>query len=291
MQIEAITLDEWYPLALEGDLVPEQDYRTQLLGTEIIYRLDKQGNPAVRVAADGRTCPVARRYRTYWTSLGRPDGKFFDIPEFAEPDRRVIGLGSMRIHVAGLRAVENFLDMAHFPFVHGGLLGEVPHTQVRPYQVKHDAQSGDLYALDCAFYQPMAAASASGGIDAQYVYRVMRPLAAMLYKTCAADPQRRDVICLFTQPLDDEWCVAHLVLACIDDQHSDSELRLFQQTIVGQDVTILNNHWPRKLPLDPRFEVPGRADAMSSAYRRWLADKGVVYGTYRAVAPASEVAA
>ncbi|KGW18028.1 hypothetical protein [Burkholderia pseudomallei] len=291
MQIEAIMFDEWYPIALEGDLVLGQDYRTQLLGTEIICCLDQQGNPAVRVAGDGRPCPVERRYQTHWTSLGQPGDALFDIPEFAEPDRRTVGLGSMRIHVAGLRVVENFLDMAHFPFVHGGLLGQVPHTQVRPYRVKRDAQSGDLYALDCAFYQPMAAASAGGGIDAQYVYRVMRPLSAMLYKTCATNPRRRDIICLFAQPLNEEWCIAHFVLACIDDAHSDSELRLFQQTIIGQDVTILNNHWPRKLPLDPRFEVPGQADAMSSAYRRWLADKRIVYGTYRTVLRASEVAA
>jgi phenylpropionate dioxygenase-like ring-hydroxylating dioxygenase large terminal subunit len=66
---------------------------------------------------------------------------------------------------------------------------------------------------------------------------------------------------------------------------------LFQQTIVGQDVTILNNHWPRTLPLDPKFEVPARADAMSGAYRRWLREKGVRYGTYRPVARQGGVAA
>jgi hypothetical protein len=33
------------------------------------------------------------------------------------------------------------------------------------------------------------------------------------------------------------------------------------------------------LPLEPRAEIPTRADASSVAYRRWLKEKGIVYGT------------
>ncbi|MCY1446914.1 putative methylxanthine N7-demethylase NdmC [compost metagenome] len=71
------------------------------------------------------------------------------------------------------------------------------------------------------------------------------------------------------------------MLVYIDETTSDRDLRLFQQNIFGQDLMILTNHVPRTLPLDPKFEVPTRADAMSAAYRRWLREKGVVYGTYR----------
>ena len=31
--------------------------------------------------------------------------------------------------------MENFLDMAHFPYVHSGYLGIEPHTEVRDYDV------------------------------------------------------------------------------------------------------------------------------------------------------------
>ena len=58
-------------------------------------------------------------------------------------------------------------------------------------------------------------------------------------------------------------------------------LRLFQQTIFGQDLMLLSNEIPKKMPLDSRFEIPVRADAMSMAYRRWLDQRGVRYGTYR----------
>ncbi|WP_274642737.1 aromatic ring-hydroxylating oxygenase subunit alpha [Pseudomonas serbica] len=283
MEIEAAVWNEWYPVAVEADLKNGSQYRTRVLGCEIEYGRDADGVFSARLAdGSGTSCRTQTCYHTHWISLGQPDKGFFALPEFNESDRRVLGLGSMQIHASGLRVVENFLDMAHFPYVHGGLLGEVPHTDVKPYQVVLDKENDEIFANDCSFYQPMAGAAATGGIDAQYIYRVVRPLASILYKTSVSDSTRRDVICLFTQPLSEDWCVAHLLLACIDDVHTDSELRLFQQTIVGQDLMILSNHLPRTLPLDPKFEVPTRADAMSAAYRRWLSDKGVVYGTYRA---------
>jgi len=283
MKIEAAVWNEWYPVAVVTDLKDGFRHRTRILGCEIEYGCDADGVFSARLADESETpCHTQTRYHTHWVSLGEPGDSFFTLPEFDEADRRVLGLGSMQIHASGLRVVENFLDMAHFPYVHGGLLGEVPHTDVKPYRVVLDKESDEIFANDCSFYQPMAGAAATGGIDAQYTYRVVRPLASILYKTSVSDPARRDVICLFAQPLSEDWCVAHLLLACIDDVHTDSELRLFQQTIVGQDLMILSNHLPRTLPLDPKFEVPTRADAMSAAYRRWLCDKGVVYGTYRA---------
>ena len=53
----------------------------------------------------------------------------------------------------------------------------------------------------------------------------------------------------------------------------------FQQLIFLQDRIILENQRPVLLPLEPRAEIPTRADGSSVAYRRWLKEKGVVYGT------------
>jgi phenylpropionate dioxygenase-like ring-hydroxylating dioxygenase large terminal subunit len=53
----------------------------------------------------------------------------------------------------------------------------------------------------------------------------------------------------------------------------------FQQMIFMQDRIILENQRPILLPMEPRSEIPTRADATSVAYRRWLKEKGVRYGT------------
>jgi phenylpropionate dioxygenase-like ring-hydroxylating dioxygenase large terminal subunit len=64
----------------------------------------------------------------------------------------------------------------------------------------------------------------------------------------------------------------------LDDEHEDKEIRNFQQSIFGQDKPILENQYPKRLPLDPRAETPIRADKSAVAYRRWLSRKGITYG-------------
>jgi phenylpropionate dioxygenase-like ring-hydroxylating dioxygenase large terminal subunit len=87
-----------------------------------------------------------------------------------------------------------------------------------------------------------------------------------------------DVIAIFCQPTSEETIRAHLMLSMIDEVNTLAGMRRFQQTIFGQDKPILENQYPKKLPLDPRAETPIRADKSAIAYRRWLSNKGVNYG-------------
>jgi phenylpropionate dioxygenase-like ring-hydroxylating dioxygenase large terminal subunit len=116
------------------------------------------------------------------------------------------------------------------------------------------------------------------------MYRVASPFVTLLYKTCPNAANRWDVICLFVQPLDPGRCRAHPVMFLLDDVSRLADLIQFQQLIFLQDRIILENQRPTLLPLEPRAEIPTRADATSIAYRRWLKEKGVTYGTTIAVA-------
>jgi phenylpropionate dioxygenase-like ring-hydroxylating dioxygenase large terminal subunit len=279
MSADEMLWRDWHPVAIAADMAAGRVYETTVLGVPIRYLREATGYRASRVDGSG-PCRIAERYATAWVSLSDAPRDFFAVPEFDEPDRRVVSAGSIRVHVSGLRAIENFLDMGHFPYVHPGYLGAEPHTEVLPYTVEVDAVHNEILATNCRFVQPRASAIAANPIEVSYTYRVARPYVAMLYKTCVPEPERRDVICLFVQPLSEEWCIAHTVMLYIDHVNSDEELRRFQQTIFGQDLMILINQVPKRMPLEVRHEVPVRADAMSSAYRRWLRDNRIVYGTY-----------
>ncbi len=87
------------------------------------------------------------------------------------------------------------------------------------------------------------------------------------------------MICLFVQPMEEDYCRVHPVMFLVDDSTSDATLVQFQQLIFLQDRIILENQRPRLLPLEPRAEIPTRADISSVAYRRWLKEKGLNYGT------------
>ena len=273
---EQASLDQWYCLEALQDIA--ETGRTRLLGEDLVIQRERDGALAVTVKSSGRPLPTRQSYGCLWTSLGNPSIDLPAIPEAFESDRRVVICGAVTVNTSGLRIVENFLDMAHFPFVHTDILGAEPHTEVLQYKTEIRRDVDEVWATECRFYQPQAAVSASTGITTEYMYRVASPFVTLLYKTCPNAANRWDVICLFVQPLDPGRCRAHPVMFLLDDVSRLADLIQFQQLIFLQDRIILENQRPVLLPLDPGREIPTRADASSIAYRRWLKEKGVRYG-------------
>jgi phenylpropionate dioxygenase-like ring-hydroxylating dioxygenase large terminal subunit len=275
---EKAARDQWYCVEALQDIAVGRA-AGRLLGVELSIAREAGGDIVVKVAGDDKSLPTRQRHGYLWTTLGTPASDLPAIPEADETDRRVIVCGAISVKASGLRIVENFLDMAHFPFVHTDILGVEPHTEVTQYTTEIRRDVDEVWATNCQFFQPQAALSATGGIVTQYMYRVANPFATILYKTCPNAANRWDVICLFVQPLDPDRCRAHPVMFLIDDTSPLTELIRFQQLIFLQDRIILENQRPTLLPLEPRAEIPTRADATSIAYRRWLKEKGVIYGT------------
>jgi len=276
---EKAALDHWYCMGAATSITaaPKQD---RLLGRDLTLHRDTDGKVIVtEIGGDGTAFPVRERYDLVWITLGEPEREVVDIPEGEENDRRKVLCGTVAVKASGLRIIENFLDMAHFPFVHTDILGAEPNTEVLHYTTEIRRDVDEVWATNCQFFQPKAAVSAEGGIMTQYMYRVSTPFVTLLYKTCPNSTNRWDVICLFVQPLDPDRCRVHPIMFLLDDEASLTTLVHFQQLIFLQDRIILENQRPRLLPLEPRSEIPTRADASSVAYRRWLKEKGVTYGT------------
>lgn len=267
--------DEWYPVALMSQLGKGAS-KTVLMGEPVTVSL-AEGGAAVQTG-EGRALPVVVRFGHVWTSLGAPTKDLFTIPEADQPGRRLVDVGVVRVRCSPLRAVENFLDIAHFPFVHTDILGAEPHTEVQNYKVEITEDTDEVWATKISFYQPQAAKSAAGGINTEYKYRVAAPTATVLYKTCPPRPGEWDVIALFVQPLAEDLCDVWPWMALFDDVTPMTDLIHFQQTIFLQDRSILENQIPRLLPLDPGMEIPTRADLTSVAYRRWLKKHHFTYG-------------
>ena len=271
---DPVVRDQWHALAAIDEI--GADVSTRLLGLPIGYGLGADGSARAWRTDDRSPIPARAAYGYLWASIGDPPDEVFDVPETREPDRRTLNAGTLGLAVSAPRAVENFLDIAHFPYVHRGVLGDEPHTEVAEYDVVD--RDGEIWALGCRFHQPRAAAASTAEADVAYQYRVPHPYCAMLYKSAPDHPDRLDAIGIFTHPLDDERIRAHLFLCVLDDVNADNVIRRFQQTILAQDMPILENQHPKRLPLDPRAETPVRCDKTAIAYRRWLRDLGVTYG-------------
>lgn len=231
--------------------------------------------------ACARSYRAEERYGLIWVCLGEPRGAILPFPEYDNPGLRKVLCGPYEVATGGPRIVENFLDMAHFPFVHAGILGEEPRNEVCDYKVgPYDDGAGGtgVLATECFFWQPQTNSLAHGGTMVEYTYRVVRPLTAILTKIPEHQSGFHEAISLHVQPVAEETSLVWIVLAMTSFEQSEDELRGFQDRIFLQDKPIVENQVPKKLPLEQGAELPIRSDRMSLAYRAWLRERGLRYG-------------
>ena len=203
-----------------------------------------------------------------------------EIPAFAaglDAGLRQVHCGPYEVATSAPRVVENFLDMAHFGFVHEGYLGARDATALADYAVTETAQGP--VATGCRAWQPRSHAQAASGADVSYSYAVVAPYCAVLTKIPdAQSTPHRESIALWVCPISPESSRVWFSLAVTDFSIAAQSLRDFQDTIFMQDKPILESQSPARLPLDPRAELHTAADKMSAAYRRYLRGIGLTYG-------------
>ena len=274
-------LNDWLTVGSErlvAQATASQPLTVRLLGANLTIWRDADGAP--RCQLEGQPLAIQVCYGYLWVCpSGTPARPLFAFPEYSQNARRIVDCCGIGVAVSGLRVIENFLDMAHFPFVHTDYLGKVPHTEVADYKVQVEPGTGEIWATDCRFWQPRSSAAHTTGSDVLYKYRVMQPFSAMLYKSSHRAGEL-DAIGLFVQPVDEEHVIAHTLLAYYDDVSTDGQLIAFQQTIFGQDKPILENHMLKRMPLEGRVETPTRGDTTSVTYRRWLRERGMRFGVH-----------
>lgn len=222
------------------------------------------------------TRPLRAAHGLLWTTLGAaPEAARLPAAPGPLPARAVV-CGPYDVATSAPRVVENFLDTAHFAFVHDGWLGHADHAEVPRYDVVLDAD-GAPGVPHYRARQPQARAGSAGGASVDYRYQVLSPCSALLVKQ-ADDPQApQEAYALWVAPLEPERCRVWFTLFTGDTVTPDDALRAFQHTIFTQDQPVLESQRPRCLPLSGG-EVHGAADRLSAAYRRYLQAQGIRYG-------------
>jgi phenylpropionate dioxygenase-like ring-hydroxylating dioxygenase large terminal subunit len=214
------------------------------------------------------------RYGLIWASLGTPEN---EPPEFEEWDNtsyRKILCGPYHYKASATRAVENFLDVAHFPFVHEGLLGDKSKPEINDYEVKMDEKG--IIATNVRVWQPDPDGTGVGK-NVTYTYKVLRPFTAYLRKET-----EEGIFSIFATvtPVDELNSAAWLYLALnYASEKTDEELRKFQDKITSQDIPVVESQRPERLPLDLQAELHLKSDRIAIAYRKWLKQLGLRFGT------------
>ncbi|HTZ60856.1 MAG TPA: aromatic ring-hydroxylating dioxygenase subunit alpha [Acidobacteriaceae bacterium] len=224
--------------------------------------------------ARAQTYQTRERYGMVWACLGEPIGDIPPFPYGEEGAFRLIPSGPYSFHAKGPRVVENFLDVAHFGFVHAGLLGDAQHAEIEDYEAAMGPHGPE--AREIRIWQPDPDGRGKGA-TVTYDYWVSAPLTVGLVKVHQG---QHFAILMQVAPVDAETCEARLVMA-LDYAHDvpDEVFVEFQNRVTAQDKTVVESQRPELLPLDLQSELHLRSDRMAIAYRKWLREIGFSYGT------------
>ncbi|MHB2037254.1 MAG: aromatic ring-hydroxylating dioxygenase subunit alpha [Nitrososphaerales archaeon] len=217
---------------------------------------------------------VIEKYGFVWVCLGSPNSDVGPFPEWEIPSYRKIFCGPYVAKASAPRLVENFLDVAHLPIVHEGLLGDRNHAEINDYEVTTD--SSGITASNIKIWQPDPDGTGVGA-PVVYTYKVFRPLTAYFTKSSSAQGFS---IFMSVTPLEQMESLMWMIISMNYGQEvPEGQIQEFEDKVVSQDIRVVESQRPELLPLDLQAELHLRSDRTAIAYRKWLGKLGLSFGT------------
>jgi phenylpropionate dioxygenase-like ring-hydroxylating dioxygenase large terminal subunit len=227
-----------------------------------------------------------------WVRLGAPHAEpllaqppAIRLPE--GPGIRHVLCGPYAVATSFGRAIENFLDVAHFGFVHPGTLGDPGHGVIADYAVSEPSPGAGLEATDVLVWQPRSNLHAEHGAQVRYRYQVLSPWVALLEKCPEGWQDFAEMVVMLAQPVEPALTRVWFILAMSAGDRTDDDMRAFQEAIFSEDRGILEGQRPALLPLDADAELSCAADRSSLGYREYLRRLDLRFATVSRTPPSS----
>lgn len=221
------------------------------------------------------TYRAVERYGLVWACLsGEPRNDLPDWPEAEDPAFRWLNVEPLDWNASAARQIENFLDVAHFSFVHGGTFGNRERPEVPDYEVT--PVEGGLH-VEYPYLASNPDHSPLGGeatIERWMVYDVTLPFAVRLIIDYPGG--RRHAIFDVAAPISAKKVrIFFFVARNFDHDKPAEEIMGWERRILGEDKPVVESQRPEELPLDLSEEFHIKADRTSIAYRQALARLGL----------------
>lgn len=218
---------------------------------------------------------IEERYGLVWIAPEEPLAPIIDVPEWDDPAFVVASLPDQIWEAGAAQMVDNFLDLAHFPYVHLATFGDPNDTTVPPYTVERDG-----WGFTCDYRHSTKVLADSMGAE-EYTTHERRSIwwyLAPFSIRLRIEYYHENVvltILFFHQPVD----ANHTKLYCFDvrDDIADGRTTVedtvaFQLAVAGEDRALLERLTSKHTPLDLNAELHTRADRITVEMRRVLAD-------------------
>lgn len=242
------------------------------------WRYDLDGKCTLIPAQPKAPIPARACAQTYkcqeksgfiWVCLGEPTHDVPVHPEWENPDFLKVFTGPYTFKASAPRAVENVIDVSHFPFVHDTMLGQAGDPdEIENYEVEHGEDG--LRGGPIVVSQP---AGDHRRIPVRSTYRFWVPRPLMPYLMKSFDAERCFSHFMPVTPVEDDVTLMWvLTSANFDKEGGEARITARNADVFGEDIPIVNSQRPAMIPEALRQELHVRADKLSVAYRRWLVD-------------------
>jgi len=238
--------------------------------------------PGARLPPRARAEPpagVAEHLGLVWIAPEPPRVALPDAPVAPEEaDRFMVGdLPVLRARASAGLLIDNFLDVAHFPFVHAATIGDEDATDASPFEPERDGLSLTVRSSQVFPNRedPGVAAGLRPEMQTRHaLYRYWAPFSGWL-RMDYEEAGGTNVITFCIQPVDADTC--HIYASVLrDDLGGDAE-RLaaavaFEHSVTAEDLVVQEGYVEGSIPLDLTTEVHIQGGRMTVELRRILGD-------------------
>jgi len=272
----------WHPVAMSRELQSGGWLQVRLLGRTWMLRRTPDG-----LEADPPAWGVRERLGLVWLAPAEPVDEVLDVPEAG--DRRFVAgwlLPKRSVGPAGPLA-DNFLDVAHFPFVHAATFGASDQKEVQAYDVI--PQPGGFDSIQEQWFDNVTDPGVATGERplrqrrrATYSYRAPFQLRLRLD---FLDSGATTTILFLLQPedVDSTRIYSCLLLYAGPGMPLPSPATVaaevdFEERVLAEDLALQATMESTGLPLVMRDELHVRSDRLGVALRRALVDFAAAAG-------------
>jgi len=208
------------------------------------------------------------RHGLVWVCLGEPRAPIPECPELDEPGYSVDLMGPYMMKCSAARHMENFVDQAHFAWVHDPILGDRAHPETADVELERRPDELRYSFVD----QP----NPMHPMPHRRVYKMYRPFTIHQRKERADGEVEASFFTLTAHSAKESTSYLLVMRNFPLDPHERAERRALDEKITLQDQLILENQRPKELPLDLSAELHIKGpDAVAVEYRRMMAELGV----------------
>ena len=213
--------------------------------------------------------PATVKHGLVWVCLGDPVADIPDISQENDPAFRRINNPVQEWSACTLRMTDNFLDIAHFPWVHLGTFGNNQRTLVP--KIKLQALTDGFYGYEYSVVaENPPSASLTSGQDTADVSRKMTTgfhLPFAVRSTIDWDTGLEHILLLLSTPIDDVTSLFTFVIWRNDDFSVSAEDLATFDRMIGEEDRVMLERIPGVLPLEQGALANSQADKPSTAWR------------------------